>query len=109
MREFAFLFRATRPVAPEDLPRRNTAARDWALARRDEGSLSSASPLEDESVTIAAEGVSRPADAQPVAAVLVIRAHDLEAAVTLARTHPGLAFGTQIEVRPVKPLQPIPR
>ena len=37
-----------------------------------------------------------------VGAVLVIAAQDLDAAVTLAKTHPGLAYGTEIEVRPVK-------
>jgi hypothetical protein len=40
----------------------------------------------------------------PITAGLIIRARNLEAAVTLARTHPGLGFGTQIDIRPVKPL-----
>ena len=30
------------------------------------------------------------------------KAADLESAVALAKGHPGLAFGTEIEVRPVK-------
>lgn len=41
-----------------------------------------------------------------VASVLIIEAEDLNAAVALAKGHPGLAFGTEIEVRPVKVVPP---
>jgi len=51
MHKFALLFRATRSVDPADLALRNTAARDWALALRRDGTLRAASPLEDEGVT----------------------------------------------------------
>jgi hypothetical protein len=34
--------------------------------------------------------------------VLVKQAPDLDAAVMLAKGDPGLAFGTEVEVRPVK-------
>jgi hypothetical protein len=40
--------------------------------------------------------------AHAVGAVLVVQAPGLDAAVALAQGHPGLAFGTEIEVRPVK-------
>jgi hypothetical protein len=102
MPEFALLFRATRAVTPEELPRRNAAARDWALARRKEGKLSFASPLEDAGFTVTRQATSPIAPERPVASVLVIQAPDLDGAVALAKGHPGLAFGTEIEVRPVK-------
>jgi hypothetical protein len=108
MNEFAFIFRATRPVPPDDLPRRNAAARDWAIARRNEGTLVRASPLADDGLWVAQDSVTPMADARPVAAVLVIQAPNLESAVALAKGHPGLAFGTQIEVRPVKLVVPPP-
>jgi hypothetical protein len=43
-----------------------------------------------------------------VASVLVIEVENLERAVALAQGHPGLAFGTEIEVRPVKAVPPPP-
>ncbi len=103
MQEFAFLFRPTRALDPAELPRRNAAAREWALARRADGSLQTASPLEDQGVIVNQRGVTQFAHDRGVAAVLVIQANNLEAAVMLAQSHPGLAFGTEIEVRPVKP------
>ena len=102
MQEFAFIFRVGPAVAVADLARRNSAARDWALALRREGKLSVASPLEDVGFTVTQKSVA-PIGASPaIASVLVVRADDLDSAVTLAKGHPGLSYGTQIEVRPVK-------
>ena len=108
MHEFAFLFRPTHAVDPADLPRRNAAARDWALARRGEGTLRGASPLEDFGFTVSQQAVTLLPPDHAVASVLIIEAPDLESAVTLAKSHPGLAFGTEIEVRPVKAVAPPP-
>jgi hypothetical protein len=106
MQEFAFLFRPTRSLESDELLRRNAAAREWALARRREGLLVGASPLSDEGVKVAYGAVSGLSDAHAVGAVLVVQASGLEAAVALAQGHPGLAFGTEIEVRPVKAVTP---
>ncbi len=108
MHEFAFIFRPTRALDPEALPRRNNAARDWAIARRREGTLLAASPLEAEGMKVKQDGVTRLADSHAVASVLVIQTKDLSAAVALAQSHPGLAYGTEIEVRPVKAIGPLP-
>jgi hypothetical protein len=108
MPEFTLIFRPTRPVPPDQLPRRNTAARDWALALRREGKLSFASPLEDEGFTITEKGVTSLNPDRPVGAILVIQAPDLQSAVALAKGHPGLPYGTEIEVRPVKVAPPPP-
>jgi hypothetical protein len=102
MSEFAFIFRPTRALAPEELARRNTAARDWAITLRNEGTIANASPLEDDGFTVTQQGVAPAASERAVGAVLVVRAQDVRAAVALAQGHPGLPFGTEIEVRPVK-------
>jgi hypothetical protein len=102
MPEFALIFRPTRPVPPDALPRRNNAAREWALALRREGQVSAAAPLEDEGFAVTEKGVAPVSHEHAVGAVLVIQAKDLESAVALAKGHPGLAYGTEIEVRPVK-------
>ena len=103
--EFALLFRSSTPLDSDVLRHRNQAARDWALALRRDGTLHYATPLEDVGVVVSANGESAVnQDNPPVLSVLVIRAASLDAAVALAKTHPGLAFGTQIELRPVKPV-----
>lgn len=109
MHEFAFIFRPTRPVDPADLPRRNAAARDWALARRGEGILRTGSPLENEGVIVAPGAVRAIDGGHAVAAFLILEAANLDAAVALAKTHPGLGYGTEIEVRPLKPVALPPR
>lgn len=109
MPDFALVFRSGDALAPADLARRNDAARAWALALRDAGRLRAAHPLEDACVRVAA-AASRPVhDPRAIASVLVIEAADLDAAVALAEGHPGLAFGTEIDVRPVKPVAPLLR
>ena len=107
MQDFAFLFRPTRALAPDELSRRNDAARDWVLARRADGTLRAASPLAEGGFSVSNQGVTPVPGDHAVASVLVIAADDLESAVAVARAHPGLAFGTEIEVRPVKPT-PLP-
>jgi hypothetical protein len=102
MPEFALLFRPTRALTPDELPRRNAAAREWALAQQRVGTLRSASPLEDEGFTVHHGGVTPLTRDSTIASVLIIQAVDLASAVELAKGHPGLAFGTRIEVRPVK-------
>ena len=102
MHEYALIFRRTAPINPADLPTRNAAARDWALALERRGVLRSAAPLLDEGRVVSARGVGPVSNADPVASVLVVEVESLEAATTLAQGHPGLAFGVEIEIRPVK-------
>jgi hypothetical protein len=105
MHEFAFLFRTSPGLTPDQLARRAVAVRDWALALRKAGGFRSTSLFEDQGTIIAPGGALRPmATEGAVAAVLIVEAADFAAALELAKTHPGLAFGTSIEVRAVKPL-----
>src|SRR5262249_277558 len=109
MHEFALLFRPTRALTPDELPRRNAAAREWPIALHRDGLLRGASPLEDEGFSVTSASVAPIARDGAVASVLIIQAADLDGALALAKGHPGLAFGTQIEVRPVKAVAPPPR
>ena len=102
MHEYALIFRATRPVDPAVLPTRNAAARDWALTLRGQGVLRAASPLEDEGRVVSEHGVVPVSSGGAIASVLIIEAASLDAATKLVQDHPGLAYGTEIEVRPVK-------
>lgn len=106
MHEFALIFHQGAALNPADLPRRNAAARDWALALRRDGTLHAASPLEDGGYMVTRHGIEPVARERAVASVLIIKATDLEGAVALAKGHPGLAYGTEIEVRPVKSTAP---
>ena len=106
MPAFALIFRPTRPIDPEALPRRNAAARDWAVALTRDGTLRTASPLEDGGAVVSDQGTAPVARDHAVASVLIVEAASLEAAIALVQGHPGLAFGTEIEVRPVKPVAP---
>ncbi len=104
MPEYALIFRTTRPVDPAALSARNAAARDWAIALRERGVLRTASPLEEDGRVVRQDGVELVVGggAIAIASVLVIEAASLDAATSLAEGHPGLAYGTEIEVRPLK-------
>ena len=109
MQEFALIFRGSRAVDPAALPRRNAAARDWALALRRDGVLKVASPLEDDGFIVTQQGVAAlapDARGRALASVLIVTGKDLDSVVALAKGHPGLAFGTEIEIRPVKSVAP---
>lgn len=100
MAQFALIFRSTRSLTSEELPIRNAVARDWALSLQARGALPHAHPLEESATLVSSSG--RATTRSDVASVLVIEAGDFNAAVALAAGHPGLQFGTEIEVRPVK-------
>lgn len=104
MLEFALIFRRTAPVNPADLASRNAAARDWALALARRGLLRRAAPLQDGGRIVSARGTRLVPDTDSIASVLVVAAESLDAATSLAAGHPGLAFGVELEVRPVAPV-----
>ncbi len=104
MAEFALIFRSTRSLTPEELPIRNAAARDWALSLKEKGVLKHAFPLEQSSVSV--EDLKVTQVRSDVASVLVIEERDVQAAVALAVGHPGMRFGTEIEVLEVKSVAP---
>jgi hypothetical protein len=102
MPEFAFIFRRTHPIDAADLPRYKASSGDWTVAQRKAGILRTANPLENEGFRVAADSVVPVAPEAAVGAVLFVEAANLNDAVALAKQHPALAFGAEIEVRPVK-------
>ncbi len=106
MPQFVLIFRPTRATDPADLPTRNATARQWVLACRQQGTLRLVCPLEDGGATVSQEGTGDLARERAVASVLVVEAADLQGAVALAMTYPNLAYGAEIEVRPVRPTAP---
>lgn len=109
MHDFAFVFRPTRPLSPEELPTRNNAARQWAIDHQKAGVVKGAHPFESGGALVGKDGTSPIEPEGAVASVLIIQAADLDSAIELAKGHPGLAYGTQIEVRQVKAVAPAPR
>jgi hypothetical protein len=105
MPEFAFLFRAGRALPAEEVKARNVAARAWAIENTNSGVITQAAPLEDHGMLVTAK-TARPMPAvAPVLSVLIINAGSFEEALEIAKGHPGQAFGTEIEVRPLKSVQ----
>lgn len=109
MPEFAFLFRSRADLSPAQVARRGAIVRDWALALRASGAFRHTSVLEDSGLVLSPDRSVKDLTPQgAIGAVLVVEATDLAAATALARTHPGLDYGTEIEIRPVKPLPVAP-
>jgi 2-C-methyl-D-erythritol 4-phosphate cytidylyltransferase len=109
MPEFVLIFRPARATSAADLPKRNATARDWVLALREANTLRAACPLEERGAVVTHESVRPCAVERAIASVLLIEAADLDAAVALAQGYPNLEFGSEIEVRPVRPTAPRPR
>jgi hypothetical protein len=81
--------------------------RDWALAREAEGRLVAAEKLSDETrVMSAATGSVEIAAAADTDRILggyfLITARDMDEALALAKSHPHLRYGGEVEVRPIE-------
>jgi hypothetical protein len=81
--------------------------RDWAMAREGEGRLVSAEKLSDQTrvMTIAADGVAIAASSESdriLGGYFLVTARDLDDALELAKTHPHLKYGGEVEVRPIE-------
>lgn len=75
----------------------------------DAGTIRKSILLEEDGAAIALDRSITPLNRDgAVVAVTLIQAADLDAAIEIAKSFPGIAFGTTVEVRAVKPL-PAPR
>lgn len=80
---------------------------DWARARQAEGRLVGADKLSDvtrvmtqrDGVTAVAEAVGKD---RHLGGYFTITARDVDEAITIARTHPHLKYGGEVEVRPIE-------
>jgi hypothetical protein len=105
MPEFAIFFRTgPRPLSDDELARRAAAVRAWVNDANQRGVLDHPHLLDDAGVVVASDRSAAPIVREgALATVLIVRAADLDAAVAVARSHPGLDFGSSAEVRPLKP------
>jgi hypothetical protein len=103
---FAFLYRPTRSLTPAEVAERARRIRAWALALRETGQILVVSAFDDDGGVLRQDGsVDGTADSS-LAGCTLVDTPDRAAALTLARGFPGRAFGTDVEVRPVKTYLP---
>jgi hypothetical protein len=103
MIELALVFRTNAALSPEQLAQRREAVGAWALRLRSEGTIQRSFLLREGGTRIEPERVVPVAAIGEIAAVTIVQATDLEAAIELARSFPGLAYGTTVEVRALEP------
>ena len=103
---FAFLYRATRTLTQAELAERARVVPAWTLAQREAGRVATVSVFGDDVALLKTDGSLDASAASPLAGCTLVQARDLEEALGLARQFPGRAFGTEVEVRPVKTFLP---
>lgn len=99
MQQFVLIFRLGDggPVSAEEQARRSAAIRDWAKKLVEQGYSFDPRALGKEVYRIPAEGDD--AHERLVGNLLFLTAKDFDDAVRIAKSHPGAAWGTHIEVR----------
>lgn len=81
--------------------------RDWAIAREQEGRLVSAEKLSDETRVMTRhaneiEIAAAPVSDRVLGGYFLITAPSLDKAIELAKSHPHLKYGGEVEVRPIE-------
>jgi len=103
MQQFVLLFRpGPRPLSEADLKKRADAVLVWAQLQNEQGRKLDPRTLGKERLWIAPDSVNdqvAPADVGSLGNLLFLEARDYAEAVEIARSHPGLHFGTSVEVR----------
>jgi hypothetical protein len=100
MTQFVFIFRqGARELSPEELNRRADEIGAWAAAVNQEGHKLDPRALSQEIYRIAPEGESGAKGERLVTNLLFLEASDFDAAVKIAKAHPGTRYGGNIEVR----------
>lgn len=99
---FAFLYRTTRPLTAAELAERARVVPSWTLQQREAGRIVTVSVFGDEALLLQPDSSVPSTAASTLAGCTLVDALDIEDALELARQFPGRAFGTEVEVRPVK-------
>lgn len=112
MPTFVLIFRQPDgPLGAADILQRSRETRPWAQRLNAAGHKLAPHILAAEGQWIGPDGGSGapPAEGGPLTALLFLEARDLEEAVHIARSHPGVRYGASVEVRPwAPPAAPIP-
>jgi hypothetical protein len=99
-KSFVFIFRkGTRQLSEEEQKRRTDEVRTWALQQIKDARGLDPRILDEESVHLG-ESATNSTGEGSVIALNFIQAADFSEAVATAKTHPGLRYGVNIEVRP---------
>jgi len=106
MAVFAFLYRPTRSLTEAELVERAQRIRAWALALRESGQILVVSAFDEGAHVLKHGGDIINTGDSSLAGCTLVNADNLDAALALAREFPGRAYGTDVEVRPVKTFLP---
>ena len=101
MKQFVLIFRQANagPVSPEEQAKRHAEILAWARKWIAEGYSFDPRQLGQESYRITPDGESDGSGERSVVNLLFLTAKDFDDAVRVAKTHPGVRFGTHVEVR----------
>jgi hypothetical protein len=102
MKHFVLLFRQGRALSEEEQKRRGEEIKVWAAHAIAEGWNPEPHALGKESYHLGPEGESASAQTSGDGLILVllfIEASDFKEAVAIAKSHPGIRYGSSVEVR----------
>jgi len=98
-KSFVFIFRqGSRKLSDEEQKRRTEAVRAWALEQIKQGRNLEPRVLSLDAYRLGDDGNTN--TGALIVALNFIEAADLNEAISIAKTHPGLRYGVTIEVRP---------
>ena len=100
-KQFVLIFRQGNAgqVSAEEQAKRTAEIREWARGWIEQGYSFDPRQLGQESYRIAPDGEGDGGGERSVVNLLFLTAKDFDDAVRVAKTHPGVRFGTHIEVR----------
>ena len=103
MKHYALIFRTTRPLTPEELKQRAIDIHAWVERVTEMGITLDPRPLGEMAVRFSTEGntvVTHDGPSDPsMVNVVFFDSASRDQAVEIARTHPGLHYGSTVEVR----------
>jgi hypothetical protein len=105
---FAFLYHPTRSLTTLEFTERARRIREWALALREAGHVLVISAFDDTAYFLRPNGALDEHREAALAGCTLVSVADLHAALDLARSFPGRAFGTEVEIRAVTTFLPPP-